>query len=75
PFRSQLSVQLQAVAAGKAELQLTDALGRVIMQKQVLVKAGVQAFELALPEKLADGMYLLQVQHLDKKMVLKVMKN
>ena len=62
PFRQQLSVQLVADAAGTANLQLIDALGRIVMQQNQGVSEGLNLFDLSPAQQLATGMYVLHVR-------------
>lgn len=62
PSRAALGVQLEAQRAGPATLRLTDALGRVVFEKQVLLATGANLLDLPEARSLRPGYYHLHLQ-------------
>lgn len=61
PFVNRLSFQLDTYQNGPVDVQLTDASGRLIMQKKILTVKGVNAIVIEAPASLQQGSYLLRV--------------
>lgn len=72
PSQAALGVQLDAQQAGAATLRLTDALGRVVFEKQVLLAAGRNALDLPEAQGLRPGYYHLHLQQGALRQVLAV---
>ena len=62
PSQTALGVQLDAGQAGAATLRLTDALGRVVFEKQVQLATGSNALDLPEAQGLRPGYYHLHLQ-------------
>ncbi len=60
PFRSQMEIQVEAAAAGKAELRLLNTEGRVILASTTNVNKGRNLLRLSNLEGFSNGMYILQ---------------
>lgn len=72
PFGKQLFVQLE-VPKGSYQLQLLDALGRVVYTSTKTLDAGLHQWSLP-TQQLARGSYILHIQGNKKQGILKVMK-
>jgi hypothetical protein len=62
PSQAALGVQLDAEQDGAATLRLTDALGRVVFEKQVLLATGSNVLNLPEAQGLRPGYYHLHLQ-------------
>jgi hypothetical protein len=62
PSQAALGVQLNAEQDGAATLRLTDALGRVVFEKQVLLATGSNVLNLPEAQGLRPGYYHLHLQ-------------
>ncbi|MFY7839419.1 MAG: T9SS type A sorting domain-containing protein [Lacibacter sp.] len=61
PFVSKISFQLETYQNGSVDVQLTDASGRMILQRKLQVSRGVNAMVIDVPAQLQSGSYLLRV--------------
>jgi hypothetical protein len=59
PFGAACTVAIEALRAGPATLVLRDALGRAVWQQALLLAQGAQAYPLAIPQQLTQGVYSL----------------
>lgn len=73
PFHSFLNIQLDARAEGKAQLELINMQGQVVMQQSVNVVAG--SIELQNLAHLSKGSYILNIQQNDQTYKQLVIKN
>jgi len=62
-------VQFEKAEAGKYNIELTDASGRVVMRNIAAVSGKGQVIRLDLPQKAAQGMYMIKITSSDKKVV------
>jgi hypothetical protein len=60
------TLQFGKVAAGNYDVELTDVMGRVIMQRTIKVQAEDQVETIRLKPTIAGGMYLVKVVGADK---------
>ncbi|MFK7796291.1 MAG: T9SS type A sorting domain-containing protein [Aureispira sp.] len=72
PFKQQLSVELE-VAAGNYQLQLLDALGRVVYTANKILDAGQHQWSLP-THQLSRGSYILHIKSEKKQGILTVIK-
>jgi trimeric autotransporter adhesin len=61
PFMERISFQLNAVRNEEIQLELTDALGKPILQKRIQVYKGSNAVAFSAPQYLSKGSYLLRI--------------
>ena len=61
PLINHLSFQLDTDQNRVVELQLTDALGRLILRKKIQLVRGVNAINFEVPSQLQKGSYLLRI--------------
>lgn len=72
PFHSNLKVSFQNILTQDADVKLTTADGRVVLEQRV--EKGTSRFELDLNEKLNAGLYFLQIRMEDRLIVRKIVK-
>jgi hypothetical protein len=71
PVRNnRFSVQFGKVTAGNYNIELTDAMGRVVMQKKISVLAEDQVESFSVSSGISRGVYLIKVINTDNKSVL-----
>ncbi|MBC6698970.1 CHRD domain-containing protein [Hymenobacter puniceus] len=73
PTRAAVGVSFEARRAGSGTLQITDLLGRTLVQQQLAVRAGTNQQTVALPG-LAAGMYLLSIEVEGSRLVSRIVK-
>lgn len=61
PFRERISFQLNAVRNEEVQLQITDALGKPLLNKKLQLTKGSNAIAFEVPLQLAKGSYLLRI--------------
>lgn len=61
PFRERISFQLNAIRNEEVQLQVTDALGKPVYNKRLMVFKGSNAVAFEVPQQLSKGSYLLRV--------------
>lgn len=61
PFGAACTLAIEAPSVGPAMLVLRDALGRAIWQQALLLAQGTQAYPLAIPQQLPQGVYSLTI--------------
>ena len=67
---NQFMLQFGKITAGTYNLELTDVMGRVVMQRNVNVQAEDQVESISLKSTMARGIYLVKVIDQEKKSVL-----
>ena len=75
PFGAQVNVTINSLEAAGASIKLYDALGRLQQQKAVALQKGVNSISLNGLEKLAAGVYLLEVISGDHNVQQKLIRN
>lgn len=61
PFSGKISFQLETYQSGSIDVQLTDASGRMILQRKLQVNKGINAMVIDVPAQLQPGSYVLRV--------------
>ena len=74
PSQAALGVQLDAEQAGPATLRLTNALGGLVFEKDVLLVAGANALSLPEAQGLLPGYYHLQLQQGAQRQMLALLR-
>jgi hypothetical protein len=73
PASDVVNIMLETPKSGSLNLQVTDALGRVVHTIQTELPAGMQQIEWNVPNHLANGMYQVHLQTEEGLQTLKVM--
>ncbi|WP_324674156.1 FG-GAP-like repeat-containing protein [Hymenobacter sp. GOD-10R] len=74
PFTQQLTVRLEVEQAGSATLRLTDALGRVVAQRALVLSRGTTTLTLDEASLLRPGVYVLQLQQGSKQQTFSIVR-
>ena len=74
PFRSQLTLSLQAAAPDKAKLIISDMGGKIVSSQTLTLQPGTNSFTLPSVERLGKGVYILQITTLHQQQQLQVVK-
>jgi hypothetical protein len=74
PFTQQLAVRLEVEQAGPATLRLTDALGRLVVQRALVLSRGTTTLTLDEASLLRPGLYLLQLHQGTKQQTISVVR-
>ena len=75
PFTSLLSFDVDVAEGGKLEVTVSDARGRQVKKKSYVAHAGLNNLMLSDVDGLSTGVYVMQVQHKDKVVIKKLVKN
>jgi hypothetical protein len=59
PASGNFFINVTDVAQGEAHLQVSDLLGRTMMQKKIMLTEGITNFEVDLPDGIETGIYTL----------------
>jgi hypothetical protein len=73
-IKNQIDGVIQLQKAEHVQYALTDMYGHQLMQKQEFLPIGQSTFHLEVPENISKGIYLLQVQGIDWKKTLRIIK-
>ena len=74
PFSSQLQLQLRLPAEGMVWARLLDVNGRTIIGGSYQLPAGANTVQLGGLDRIANGMYMIEMQYNGERLVQKVMK-
>ena len=66
---NRISVQFNKVPKGDYTVELTDVIGRSVMQKRITINNEVQVQPFSLSEGSAKGVYMVKVYDIDKQSV------
>jgi hypothetical protein len=74
PSQTVLGVQIAATQQGPATLRLTNALGQLLLEKQIVLAAGSNRLDLPEAQRLQPGYYHLQLQQGAERQVLALVR-
>ena len=74
PYTQVVRLQLSSEEAGPVAITLMDALGRKVLQQQIIVEAGVQIINLDQASRLPAGTYLLLVKQHNHRRTLRLVR-
>ncbi|GGF28315.1 T9SS type A sorting domain-containing protein [Hymenobacter cavernae] len=74
PYQQQFSLTVQTQLAGPAQVQITDAVGRLLSERQVQLPVGTSTLPLEEAARLTPGVYLLRVQQAEQQRMLKLVR-
>jgi hypothetical protein len=75
PFRDKLSIYLQIPQKGKIEMKLIDVAGRIIHSATKDMETGSQTMEWKMPDRIINGLYILQVNYGNEQVNIKLLKD
>jgi hypothetical protein len=74
PIGNTISFSLKSKKMAKAEIQLTDANGRIVLAKRVQLNTGTNPVSLPETASLTQGIYFLKIVSADERLITKLIK-
>ncbi len=75
PFRNQLDFDISSLTAGTIKVELVNQAGTAVIRRSMEIREGVNQLALTNTEGLANGIYILRVEHKGKYITKRVLKN
>jgi hypothetical protein len=74
PFRQQLAITVETGEAGKAQMDIRDMNGKLLLRQDFLLQKGRNGFSLPFMERLGKGVYFLRLTTSQEQRTIRVLK-